>query len=66
MKIKGVIYTDSGNKICDFTSATKYGLGNCRKEILVSQNKIKFTDCSLNELDVEKIVQIYKTLCEMI
>ena len=66
MKIEGIIYNDHGDKVCDFTSVSKDAWANCRREVLVPKNKIKFTDCSLHEFDVAKIAQIYKTLCEMI
>lgn len=61
-----MIYNDRGKKICEFTSVTKDAWANCRKDLLVPQNKIKFEEYSLQEFDIMKIAQLYKTICEMI
>lgn len=62
MKIEGVIYTDDGNKICNFTSSTRDNWKGC----VNLENNIKFENDYLQELEIIKIAQLYKSICEMI
>lgn len=66
MKFEGIVYDDKNNKICNFYARTKQIVPPFEIPPLVPENTIIFETYHIQELDIMKITQLYKTICEML
>lgn len=61
-----MVYDDKNNKICEFNARTKQIVPPFEVPPLVPENTVMFECYHIQELDIMKIIQLYKTICEMI